>query len=236
MKYFAKHFCSVCLILVITIATAIGVESDSDADYYSDEGRLLFKVRFFGVVSNAKQTGLPKALVAIPKSANPFIKNGYGGDTATSIFFTDRLAAELSLGLAALNIKYSTLGNVAHNYAGTNTSSTKRAVYMIPLTFTTQYHLAPFGAIRPYVGAGYSGSYLFTKAKEFKIKNGQGLVLQIGTDFVAKDDTVINIDVRKYWLKAKVSYKGALVRNSTTISSTAKINPLLLSIGVGFKL
>ncbi|WPY00876.1 OmpW family protein [Candidatus Trichorickettsia mobilis] len=244
MKHIAKYFFSICLMLAIMISAAIAtakntekdIDDDYSADYYSDEGKLLFKVRGYGIASNAKQKGLPKSSVAAPASTNPFVENGYGGDTATTIFFNDNMAAELSLGFGVLNTKYSTLNNVAHNYGGQNTAGKKKKIYMVPLTGTAQYHIAPYGAIRPYVGAGYHGAYLFTKAKEFKIKNGHGAVLQIGVDFVAKDDTFINVDIRKYFLKAKVTYKGALVKNATNISSTAKIDPLVVSAGIGFKL
>lgn len=74
-----------------------------------------------------------------------------------------------------------------------------------------------------------------TRSKSFRIiKNGFGPVLQAGVDLYAKDDTLINLDVRQYFLTSKVHYKKSLV-NSDAISSRIKMNPLLISIGIGFK-
>lgn len=233
-KYYARLL-SFCMILTGASAVTHASEKDYGADYYEDEGKLLFKVRGFGIKSEAKQKGLPSPLAGSARSSNPFIVNGFGGDTATTIFFNDRVAAELSLGVHVLNTKYSTINNISYNYNGSEVLSKRKKIFSIPLTLTGQYHIAPFGAVRPYVGAGYHGAYIFTKSKEFKINNSHGAVLQLGVDFVAKDDTLINFDIRQYLMKAKVKYKGALVGNSNNVSSTAKINPLIVSLGVGFK-
>lgn len=203
-----------------------------DADYYEDEGRLLFKVRAFAIKSSPEQKSLPAPLSSNPIKVGNFVENGFGGDTASTIFFSDRIAAELSLGLNLLNTKSSTLQSIANNYNGSIKTKKKR-IYSIPLTITGQYHIAPFGAIRPYVGAGYHAAYIFTKAKEFKINNGHGPVVQIGIDFVAKDDTLITLDLRQYLLKTKITYKGAIV-NTANVSSKVALNPLVLSLGVGF--
>lgn len=242
MQYLKKY--SIYISIIYTILTIIFNQAvaanieDERADYYgADEGRLLLKLRASGIMSKGAQSGFPAPVVQDPKAANHFIANGYGGDVATTIFFNDNIASELSLGFWALKTKYSTLDNIAYNYNGTAVSvKTKRSIYSIPLTLTGQYHIAPFGAIRPYVGAGVHGTYLFTNAKGFRINNSFGPILQIGADFIAMDDTLINLNISQYYLKAKVKYSGKLVANQSGISSTAKISPMIMSIGIGFKL
>lgn len=74
---------------------------------------------------------------------------------------------------------------------------------------------------------------MLTQATGLKIRNGHGLVGQIGVDFYAKDDTLINIDVRQFFLNPKLEYKPNLV-GTKTVTSKVKLNPLIVSIGIGF--
>jgi len=211
--------------------------NDYDANYYGDrdEGSLVFKAKFSGIKSHAKQKGLPKPTSADPRTVGVFVENGFGAEASTTIFFSSNIAAELSLSFNVLRTKYSNLSNIANNYGGNTNVGKRKDLYMIPLIATGQFHLAPFGAIRPYVGGGYHGVYLFSKSKSFNIKNGHGPVAQLGVDFYAKDDTIINIDVKQLWSNTRVHYKQQLV-GKNGVSSKVKLNPLVISAGVGFKL
>ncbi|HJD56454.1 MAG TPA: outer membrane beta-barrel protein [Rickettsia endosymbiont of Pyrocoelia pectoralis] len=213
------------------------LESAPDYDnvpYYENEGALVFKMRLGGVFVDAKQKGLPAPTSKTPVSVGELVKNGYGGDVSTTIFFNNYLATELSLGFNALRTKYTTLANVAHNYGRDVTNLGKsKPIYMIPATITGQFHIAPYGGIRPYIGAGYHGSCLFTQANGLKVRNGHGPVGQIGVDFYAKDDTLINIDVRQFFLNPKLEYKPNLV-GTQKVTSKVKLNPLVVSVGIGF--
>ncbi|MCC8371280.1 MAG: OmpW family protein [Rickettsia endosymbiont of Pseudomimeciton antennatum] len=208
--------------------------NDYDADYYENEGNLVFKMRVGGLRSSAKQTDFPKATAKNPVSIGTFAENGYGVDASTSIFFASNIAAELSLGFDVLRNKNSNLKNVAYNY-GSNpeTIAKRKPLYMIPLTVTGQYHIAPFGAIRPYIGAGYHGAYFINKSKGCTVRNGHGAVLQFGVDLYAKDDTLINLDIKQYFLNTEVNYKAPLVKKP--VSSKVKFNPLMIAIGIGFR-
>lgn len=211
--------------------------NDYDSAYYENEGRVVFKVRGSGLISKAKQKGLPAPTSgrgkASPAGNSSFIENGYGIEGATVIFFGDNIGAELSTGLNVYNVSGSTIGQVGYNYSDSAAQGKKKRLYAIPLNLTMQWHFAPFGAIRPYAGAGYNGTYFITKAKEYKIKSTTGPLLQLGVDFVMTDDTLINVDVKKVWLKPKVSYKQSYVAN--TPKTTVPVNPLIISVGLGWK-
>ncbi|MFY9589258.1 OmpW family outer membrane protein [Rickettsia endosymbiont of Halotydeus destructor] len=214
-------------------ATSHDDSSNYDTDYYENEGSLTFKVRLSGIQSSASQKGLPAPTSSTPVSVGKFVENGYGGDASTTIFFNNYFAAELSLGINLLRTKYASLTNIANNYNGNVEIGKRKDLYMIPGTVTAQYHIAPYGGIRPYIGAGYHGSYFYNQAKGFKIKNGHGAVAQIGVDFYAKDDTLINLDVRQFFLSPKVTYKPNLV-GTNNVTSKVKLNPLVISAGIGF--
>ena len=207
--------------------------------YYEDEGDLLFKIRGFYVHTDAKLTKLPEAK---PNTSKPgaFAQNGFGVDTATTYFFTDHFATELSLGFGIVNVKKSALAGASKAYgSGAGDTGKKNEIYYVPASLIVQYHVAPYGAFRPYVGGGVNGTFMHTRSKAIKIANGFGPVLQVGMDFAFKDDTIFNIDVRKHFLKSKVTFKkGFLDPNNPAASDvkpTVKWDPIVVSAGFGFK-
>jgi len=213
---------------------------DYDADYYEDEGALLFKVRAFYTSLSGKMKNLPNGNLNTEKPG-ALSQHGYGFDTATTYFFTDNIAAELSLGISTLRVKKNTLLKASLFLGdGTGTTGKNNDIFWVPLAATVQYHVAPFGAIRPYIGGGYSGSYMHTNSKAIKVANGHGPVVQAGVDFVSKDDTLFTFDVRQYFLKSKVTFKKGFLRpgggtNANDINSKVDWNPLVISAGFGFK-
>ena len=234
MKFIKNIFIASALLVA---SSAFANNNNYDANYYEDEGALLFKIRGFYINAPAKIKQVP---INGTEKPGDLVQNGYGFDTATTYFFTDNIATELSLGLSFLRTKSSALNKAAVAYGGgTGSSGKKNDIFFIPLVATLQYHVAPFGAIRPYVGGGYHGSYLYTRSKAIKVKPGHGAVLQAGIDFMAKDDTLITFDIRQYFLKSKVTFKkGFLFPNKPTtsnVSSKIDFNPLVVSLGVGFK-
>ena len=210
----------------------VKIDYDSKKDH-ENESNLLFKARLRGLLTEGKQTKLPPPTVAKPVAISNLVHNGFGIDASTSVFFNSYVALELSVGCDMLKVQKSNLSNIAYNY-GTGTYSGKaKTLYMIPVTATAQYHIAPFGGIRPYIGAGYHGAYMISKSL-FKSKNAAGPVIQAGVDFYAKDDTFITLDLKQYFLTSKIDYSSRLV-GARSVSSDAKLNPLVLSIGIGFK-
>ena len=238
MKKFTKNFIIfllTCFINVVAFADD-SINSDYDADYYENEGNLVFKFRASGIIAKGKQSGfsLPNSPNKTTVPVGNFVSNGYGFDASTSIFFSSHVAAEISVGFNSLRLKKSSLNNVSNSYGG-NVVSPKKELYLIPVTVTGQYHIAPFGGIRPYVGAGYYGEYTFTRSKNFTVKNGWGPVLQAGVDFYAKDSTLINFDIRQYFLKTSVNYRNVQQTYKDNVQSKVRLNPLLISIGIGFR-
>lgn len=244
MKFY-KILTAMVILSLSTSSFALTKDLDDDYDAkdygstsYEDEGMVVLKIRGSGIVSKAKQKALPAPTSnrgkASPAGNSSFIENGYGVEGATLIFFGDNIGAELSTGLNVYNASNSAVGEVGYNYSDTAVQGKRKRLYAIPLNLTLQWHFAPFGAIRPYAGGGYNGTYFITKAKEYKIKSTTGPILQLGVDFVMTDDTLINVDVKKLWLKPKVSYKRSYV-DANSVKTTVPINPLIISVGFGWK-
>lgn len=230
-----KFLTLACLLLSSTVFA-----SEYDENYYDDsnEGELLFKVRGFYTDLSTKIKDLPepKTNSESPKS---LIQNGYGLDTASTVFFTDNIATEISLGLNLLRVKDSELKKITAAFGnGEGVIGKKNEIFMIPLTATLQYHIAPFGGIRPYVGGGYHAVYMYTRSKSIDPSHGHGAVAQVGIDFVTKDNSLITFDVRQYFLESKVTFKKDMVSSSvlgSDITGKVKWNPLVISVGFGFK-
>lgn len=225
------------LISSVLLAATTSLASDYDANYYEDEGALLFKIRGAYTDSSAK---IKKATLNNAENPGNFIENGYGLDVATTYFFSDNIATELSLGVSLLRVKNSAIKKASLAFGnGAGNVGKNNDIFFLPLAATIQYHVAPFGAIRPYVGGGYHGAYLYTRSKAIKIDPGHGGVLQAGVDFIAKDDTLFTLDVRQYFLKSKLTlrkeflFPGGLA--ASNVSSKTTMNPLVVSLGFGFK-
>ncbi len=232
----------ICSIMFISNAFAMQDKKDEAknldyySNYYDNEGSLLFKIRGFYVTTNAKPTGLPDVKNQGASKPGRIADNGYGFDTAMTIFATDNIAAEISLGLGLYNTKASALSAAVEAYGSTGASSPgkRNQIFMVPFTIAAQYHIAPFGAIRPYVGAGYNATYMHTRSKHLKVNSTTGPVLQLGVDFIAKNDTLFTFDVRQYFLKSGVKFRKELL-GTDDIDSKVKWNPLVISLGFGFK-
>ena len=136
-----------------------------------------------------------------------------------SYFFTPNLAAELILTYPQKQKVYSNgaqIGTFKH----------------LPPTLTMQYHVTGMSGFRPYVGLGVN----YTNITAVSILNGAvglkhnsyGLAAQVGADIPLGGGWLLNLDAKKVQIGTHVYLAGA-------DKGTFKVNPLLLSAGVGFR-
>lgn len=209
-------------------------DTDYDSNYYESEGAILMKVRGQGIFARSKPKKYPPITNNPKVKEGNFIVNGIGLGGSAQIFFTDHFGAEMALSSMLLRTSDSALKAARANY-GTSTSDLKRKnTIALPLELLAQYHPAPYGAIRPYAGVGYHYTYFWTQSRQFKIGTSNGYVLQAGVDFVLNDDSVINVDLKRYSMQPKVTYKRNYLGNRD-VSGKAKIDPFVVSVGMGWK-
>jgi len=136
-----------------------------------------------------------------------------------SYFFTPNIAAELVLTIPQkhdLRAGGAQIGTLRH----------------LPPTLTAQYHFAPNGAIRPYVGAGIN----YTRFSSVHLPAGVGIdrnsfggALQLGVDIpLPYKNLILNFDVKKVYIKTDVSAGGAKI-------GSFKVDPVLFGIGLGWR-
>jgi outer membrane protein len=139
-----------------------------------------------------------------------------------SYFFTKNIAAELIL-------TYPQKHDI--KVGGAKVGSVKE----LPPTLTAQYHFMPDSAFRPYAGAGlnytlFSSVDLSGLPAGFDVKRSSvGPAVQVGADYKIADQWFLNADIKKVYIKTDVTTPtGAKF-------TTLKIDPLLLSVGVGYR-
>lgn len=203
--------------------------------FLDEEGKLTAKFRIFGAMTDGKQT-LPAATstrgIAAPQKMDKITNGGFGGEVATEIFMNDNIAAELAMGLGSLSTKKTEA--VAYNFSEEGSAKQNKPIYTVPVSALIKFFPAPFGAVSPYVGVGYHYNFLFTKSKYFEVNNTSGLVLQAGVDLVTKDDMMYSLDVKQYFADTKLKYKAGTIVDAAQ-TAKVKLNPLVVSFGMGYK-
>lgn len=133
-----------------------------------------------------------------------------------SYFFTPNIAAEL-----ILTVPQKLDVNIGNTKIGT--------VKALPPVLLAQYHFTGL-SVRPYIGAGLN----YTRFSHVELgglevsRNSFGPALQAGVDIPLGKNWLINLDVKKTWLKTDVRSGGATV-------TTLKVDPWLLGVGVGYR-
>lgn len=147
-------------------------------------------------------------------------------------FFFDRISANLILGTSRHKVTASntTLGDVDLG-----------KVWLLPPTLTFLYHQPLGKGILPYIGAGINYTFFYGVKEgpaiaDISYKNKFGFATQLGADFDIGKNCFLNIDAKKIWLKTENTVTTVPeVAGGATVYADTKIDPWILSIGVGLK-
>ncbi|MBZ2208449.1 OmpW/AlkL family protein [Massilia soli] len=152
---------------------------------------------------------------------------------------SDRISVE-SRTIAELDISYFFSPNIAAELVLTYPQ--KHSVYLdgkeigtfkhLPPTLLAQYHFVPSSQFSPYVGAGVN----LTRISSVRLlggtadleSNSVGLALQAGIDFKIDKNWSVNLDIKRVNIRSDVMAGGATI-------SAVKVDPMLASIGVGYR-
>lgn len=203
--------------------------------YYQDEGQLLFKMKALYYDTGSNKATFTNDGTSVSSNRSIF-SQGYGAEGSVTYFYNSSFAAELSAGIAQMKMRSSELTSVINGLGASGEPLDNREALAIPLSAIIQYHVAPYGGIRPYIGAGYSATFLTTKSKNISLETAHGAVIQAGLDFVSKSDSYISLEVKQYLLKPKVTIEESLLASGKKSVSKVKLNPLTISIGFGFRM
>lgn len=142
-----------------------------------------------------------------------------------SYFFTPNWAAEL-----VLTYPQKQDVTLVNNGTRTNLGTFKH----LPPILSLQYHFKPGAKFQPYAGLGVN----YTKISSVKLAAGvqpleleghsTGLALNLGADYHLQDNMYLNVDIKKVQLRSDVLANGNVV-------SKAKLDPLLVGVGIGWR-
>ena len=142
-----------------------------------------------------------------------------------SYFFTENFAAELILATNKHNVEAvgTALGDVDLGN-----------ITLLPPTLLAQYHFAPRGSFRPYVGAGINYTIFYNDnpgaVVDVDYDNSVGFALQAGADIPVNDTYFLNFDIKKLWLSTDVTVNAGA---AGTVGADVDINPWIVGVGMG---
>jgi len=143
-----------------------------------------------------------------------------------SYFFTKNWASELILAIPPkIKINSEALGHIG-------------TVRALPPTIFAQYHFDEMRGFKPYVGVGvnYTRFGSIKLAGDATIKtNSFGPALQAGVDYAITKNVYLNLDVKKAWIRTKVTSIPGQHVTPSMMSGTFKLDPLMFSVGVGYR-
>lgn len=210
------------------LALACGLVAPANAA----AGDTLIRVRGIIVAPNESSGGIAPAF--------PTEKVKINNSGAPEVDFTYMASDNIGFELIAATTKHHATGT-----SGTTGTIGKLAsTWVLPPTLTVQYHLAPAGKVRPYIGAGVNYTLFYSEKPsaaletavgqtKVKMKSSFGWAAQAGFDVDLNEKMFLNFDV-----------KYIDIRTTARLSTTAigvqrvkiNLNPLVVGVGLGFRL
>ena len=185
------------------------------------KGTLMLNVRVTDVAPVAGNSIKTAAGAATGLKAN--VTSSVVPTIGLSYFLTDNWAVEVIAGASQHTVKA----------AGPTSTTSVRDTWVLPPVVALQYHFAPAAKVSPYVGAGINGM-LFFNGKDrngfnVHLQDGVGAALQGGVDVALQGRWSVNVDVKKVFFNTKAKINGG------ALTSSVNLDPLVASVGVGYK-
>ena len=213
------------LIVGIAAATILGGSA------HAEKGDVLIRLRAIEVAPNDKSGGIMPAF--------PAEKVGISNSFMPEVDFTYMLSNHVGTELILATTKHHASGKT-----GTTGSIGRLAsTWVLPPTLTLQYHFAPGGKIRPYIGAGLNHTIFYSeKASKgleaavgktgVHMKPSTGYALQAGVDVPIGKRTFVNLDVKYIDI-------DTTARLSTTAAGVQQVrihlDPFVFGLGLGLR-
>jgi outer membrane protein len=209
---------------------AVAVASLASVPAQAEAGDILIKTR--GTYSMR----LDDFIVTLPDADEPVGANVVdtpGAEASLTMFVTDHLALEFSLGSAGYEVEDdSGRGLVSAN--------------LLMSTATIQYHFAPEGKVlRPYLGVGLTHLNLYSEEVETellesspdpfiaynsRLTGGFAPVAQVGADIAVNERLYFNLDA-----KYTIRQTEILIEREARATDSQRIGALILGAGFGFR-
>lgn len=181
-----------------------------------------------------------RATYVVPSASAEITTIGGSADISKTVipeldftyFLFDRFSANLILGTTKHKV---TATNTVHG----NVDLGK--VWLLPPTLTFLYHLPVAKGVLPYAGAGVNYTIFYGEKggpaiAKITYKDKFSFAAQAGADFAINKKWLVNVDAKRLWLKTSNTVTTIpSVAEGATVYSQTKIDPWLISVGLGLK-
>ena len=218
--------------VMIALASAATVAAASAPAQAESAGDVLVRVRAIDVIPNDSSGSILPSF--------PGEKVNVDSAIVPEIDFTYMVTDYIGLELIAATTKHHING-----VTGTTGSIGQLAsTYVLPPTLTLQYHLIPTGKFHPYVGAGLNYTFFYKDKASgglqaavgpttVHLSDSFGWAAQAGMDIDVADNLFVNFDVKYIDMRTKARLNTTALGLETV---KVKINPIVVGVGVGFRL
>jgi outer membrane protein len=204
------------LVAALAIASFAGLFATGDAVAQDSGWMVRGRLTHLGM-DNKSDAALGGAVPADAITVN----NKWIPELDVSYFFNKNVAAELVLTIPQkqdVSISGGKIGTFKH----------------LPPTLLAQWHFDGMGAFKPYVGLGinytiFGSENMSVAGTPVTLSNSSvGPAVQLGVDYKLSGKWYLNADLKKVYIKTDVNLGGNKI-------SSLSVDPLLLSIGVGYR-
>lgn len=214
------------------LALATGCGIGAAPALAQEAGDIQVKLMATAVLPDGKITDVA-LLGPLPATTQTAANNNVVPTVAIEYFFTENISLETICCVTQHDVDI-----VAGPLTGAEAVSNAR---VIPATFTLKYHVNA-GGISPYVGAGPTYFLWINDAPgadtiplgvtSQSMSDELGFALQAGVDVPVSDSMLVTLDAKKYFVDTTARWYAG---NTTVIETTHKLDPWVLSAGVGFR-
>lgn len=183
------------------------------------QGDLLVRGRGIAVVPDESSS-------VSPIGGEVAIGNEYTAELDFTYFFTDNFGAEVILATTKHSVaaKGTGLGDLGLGH-----------VWVLPPALTAQYHFRPRQRISLYIGGGLNYTLYYNVdsgpvVEDVDYESGFGVVVQAGVDIAVRENTYVNLDVKKLWLSSEATIDAGA---AGMVSADVDIDPWIFGVGIG---
>ena len=217
--------------VVVLAASALALVA-SPAAAQDREGTFQFKVLGTAVLPDGAIDEVNVDLVGLPAGTQTKANDNFVPTVAIEYFVTENISVETIAGVTQHDVDGTT------GLPGAELVSNAK---IVPATLTAKLHFDA-GGVKPYVGAGPTYWLIFDEqpgaatiplgVTDFNLDNELGFALQAGVDVPLGDDGfAISLDAKRYFIDLTAQWYAG---STLAIETEHKIDPWVLSVGVGF--
>jgi outer membrane protein len=211
--------------LVTTFYSLCAYAYEFTYQYSENEGRFIVQSRIgMSIVDGTEHYRFNEEPYTNQSQIGLFSGN-FAFDVEARYFLTERMSFSASLGYIAND----TLGV----YSSIGGQTEEGSVEMTPGALLVQFHPAPYGAFRPYIGAGYHYTLINNSFSTIDFDDSAtGLVVQGGFDLWFNKSWAINFDAKYYALELEADFNKL---TSANLKADIDVNPTVVSSGISYR-